>query len=797
MPSPFRIGEHIGNLENKGTPYVLIETSFLSNFSKPAAALKALKFVENAVRKNGATPISLGMIDGEVVIGLNMEEMKTLCAERKPQLCCNRNNLSHYCTQKATAFLSPSAAVHISNLYGVPTILSSEIEGVPIDYRQRTPVGHDLTSLTSSNSILVSMGFHPYQDIQKSLNYLKENHVNVFTLDSTVIPSTVGSASMVNSPSNFATEKELIDAIVSSYSSHSDVVFIKPHSYFTQDDLQQTLVSIHQHLSQKHISDSHLLRLTQKHLYRISSIPIHKAFYETMERLAAVSAHAAVAVGRLGRNAAMAPQPKRSHLASSPTYSIFSIGRKQIRDSEWVLLDMMRDVLHNEKDVMRSTVATTIQSMMNSAVRHPATANVFEKPINFSNHSNVSFHFLNKGPPLPRPKSGASVFVTANTLENVAIATDGSMSGGNGSFSSSSNPVSSLANGSGSSITSENGHGNGVLKETWTAAGSRGYRVYCIYASLTREAPPLRISIRSDDLAGRRLGELSREMGDMEYGTTVVSGRHTPEGMVVLSEKGEVIRHCVDDELMMQAGDGFVVKHNAMIENAGLVVMDDGVNDSVLCTICKTCGNRGIPLFFDMAECDDISKVLRNNVLKCAQWSVQSPESLCRVESVLSNHDSLSAWQRLSTNTEWLRESETASFVTPQSIIDILSSPLSLLLKEMKESSPLLSRHILLTLPPFGVCVINNDENESKSSTSMNLLLTPDHHGPFADVAFESGFLWGIMNQYPLDLSMSLGLITQVQVNQSNTLLGKSLHNSLFANQIMKYMTGINSFDIF
>lgn len=78
-----------------------------------------------------------------------------------------------------------------------------------------------------------------------------------------------------------------------------------------------------------------------------------------MERLAAVSAHAAVAVGRLGRNAAMAPQPKRSHLASSPTYSIFSIGRKQIRDSEWVLLDMMRDVLHNETDVMRSTVATS------------------------------------------------------------------------------------------------------------------------------------------------------------------------------------------------------------------------------------------------------------------------------------------------------------------------------------------------------------------------------------------------------------------------------------------------------
>lgn len=67
----------------------------------------------------------------------------------------------------------------------------------------------------------------------------------------------------------------------------------------------------------------------------------------------------------------------------------------------------------------------------------------------------------------------------------------------------------------------------------------------------------------------------------------------------------------------------------------------------------------------------------------------------------------------------------------------------------------------------------------------------------FLDVAFEGGFLWGIMNQYPVDLSMSLGLITQVQINQTATLFGKSLHSSLFANQIMKYMTGIHSFDIF
>ena len=64
------------------------------------------------------------------------------------------------------------------------------------------------------------------------------------------------------------------------------------------------------------------------------------------------------------------------------------------------------------------------------------------------------------------------------------------------------------------------------------------------------------------------------------------------------------------------------------------------------------------------------------------------------------------------------------------------------------------------------------------------------------DVAFESGYLWGILNQYPLDLSISLGQIVKHQVADHKTLFGKMIHKSCLANQIVKYMTGINSFDL-
>lgn len=64
------------------------------------------------------------------------------------------------------------------------------------------------------------------------------------------------------------------------------------------------------------------------------------------------------------------------------------------------------------------------------------------------------------------------------------------------------------------------------------------------------------------------------------------------------------------------------------------------------------------------------------------------------------------------------------------------------------------------------------------------------------DAAFESGYLWGILNQYPLDLSISLGQIVLQQVKENKMLFGKPIHKSCLANQIVKYMTGINSFDL-
>lgn len=53
------------------------------------------------------------------------------------------------------------------------------------------------------------------------------------------------------------------------------------------------------------------------------------------------------------------------------------------------------------------------------------------------------------------------------------------------------------------------------------------------------------------------------------------------------------------------------------------------------------------------------------------------------------------------------------------------------------------------------------------------------------------------MNQYPIDLSISLGYIIQKEVASKRCLFSREISSACFANQIMKYMTGISSVDCY
>lgn len=105
-----------------------------------------------------------------------------------------------------------------------------------------------------------------------------------------------------------------------------------------------------------------------------------------------------------------------------------------------------------------------------------------------------------------------------------------------------------------------------MLATSWTSAGARSHLLYTIYTSLTRESPPLHITLRSNDQAGNAIGSFAHEIGDGEYGTTVVNERRSPECSCLYDDQGRMVSIRRNDDLFRQAGDDFVQKHQHVIE---------------------------------------------------------------------------------------------------------------------------------------------------------------------------------------------------------------------------------------
>lgn len=105
----------------------------------------------------------------------------------------------------------------------------------------------------------------------------------------------------------------------------------------------------------------------------------------------------------------------------------------------------------------------------------------------------------------------------------------------------------------------------GLLTNCDPLIGNHSYFLYQVFTSLTRETPPFHISIRGADDLSKTMTELSRKMGDAEYGTTFVSGTKTPEVSEFYNSQGVLVNRVVDDLLFHQVGADYVKKHEKMI----------------------------------------------------------------------------------------------------------------------------------------------------------------------------------------------------------------------------------------
>lgn len=75
-----RISKEVATAISNGQPVVALETTIYTHGFPYPQNLELARNLEDIVRQNGATPATIGIVDGVAVVGLDARELKNLCS---------------------------------------------------------------------------------------------------------------------------------------------------------------------------------------------------------------------------------------------------------------------------------------------------------------------------------------------------------------------------------------------------------------------------------------------------------------------------------------------------------------------------------------------------------------------------------------------------------------------------------------------------------------------------------------------------------------------------------------------
>ncbi|MEA2067266.1 MAG: pseudouridine-5'-phosphate glycosidase [Thermotogota bacterium] len=141
--------------------------------------------METIVKQNGAAPKTIGIISGEVKIGLTKEEIKFLAVDNNV-IKVGTAELAAAIVGKRNAATTVSATIALAKKAGIKVFATGGIGGV---HRQRTwDVSQDIAELSRSSMIVVCSGFKSILDIERTIELLETSQITTVGFNTEVFP---------------------------------------------------------------------------------------------------------------------------------------------------------------------------------------------------------------------------------------------------------------------------------------------------------------------------------------------------------------------------------------------------------------------------------------------------------------------------------------------------------------------------------------------------------------------------------------------------------------------------------
>ncbi|XP_071278590.1 uncharacterized protein [Agelaius tricolor] len=162
----------------EGRPVVALESTIITHGMAYPLNLSMAREVEEIVRANGAVPATVGILRGQIHVGLTDEELEFL-ASSKNAVKVSRRDFPFVLSQGLSGGTTVSGTMIVAHKAGIPVFVTGGIGGVHRHGENTLDVSADLTELGRTPVAVVSAGAKSILDIGRTLEYLETQGVCV------------------------------------------------------------------------------------------------------------------------------------------------------------------------------------------------------------------------------------------------------------------------------------------------------------------------------------------------------------------------------------------------------------------------------------------------------------------------------------------------------------------------------------------------------------------------------------------------------------------------------------------
>lgn len=188
MREYLRVAPAVAEAIDAGGAVVALESTVIAHGLPRPANVEVARAMEDAIRAEGATPATIAVMDGEIIVGLSNAEIERLGAEEHV-LKASRRDIAPALATRRTAATTVAGTLACAALAGIRVFATGGIGGVHRGAEHTFDISADLIELSRAPVVTVCAGAKAILDLPLTLEYLETHGVPVIGVQTDELPA--------------------------------------------------------------------------------------------------------------------------------------------------------------------------------------------------------------------------------------------------------------------------------------------------------------------------------------------------------------------------------------------------------------------------------------------------------------------------------------------------------------------------------------------------------------------------------------------------------------------------------